>query len=271
MGYDLFHREYRIYTAAAKNLTPVILELGGKSPVIVEQDAVIAVAAKRIVWGKTLNAGQTCISPDFVFVNSKVKEELIRCMKSEISSMFGKDPLANRQSTRIISESAFKRLVSYIDNDKIIAGGRSDIGTLAIEPTIVEATVNDRCMQDEIFGPILPVITYTSLDEVITYLNTREKPLALYLFSTSRKTQRRVMMNTSSGACLINDVIVHIANKHLPFGGVGASGLGRYHGKESLRAFSNLKATMHTSARIDIPIKYPPYGNKEKIMKLFLR
>jgi aldehyde dehydrogenase (NAD+) len=261
----------KIYSAAARNLTPVILELGGKSPVIVEEDAVIPVAAKRIIWGKTLNAGQTCISPDYVFVHRNVKEELIRCMKLEITKMFGKDPLSNPESTRIISGSAFKRIVSYISEDKVITGGRSDIGTLAIEPTILEATVTDSCMQEEIFGPVLPLLSYSSLDEVITYLNTKEKPLALYLFSTSRKKQKIVMMNTSSGAFLINDVILHIANKHLPFGGVGASGLGRYHGKESLRAFSNLKATMHTTARIDIPIKYPPYGHKEKIMKLFLR
>jgi aldehyde dehydrogenase (NAD+) len=261
----------KIYTAAAKNLTPVILELGGKSPVIVEEDAVIPVAAKRIIWGKTLNAGQTCICPDYLFVHKNVKEELIRHMKLEITKMYGKDPLSNPESARIISESAFKRLISYIDKDKIITGGRSDIAKLAIEPTLLEASLSDSCMQDEIFGPVLPVIAYASIDEVITYLNTQEKPLALYLFSTSRKKQRIVMMKTSSGAFLINDVILHIANKHLPFGGVGASGMGRYHGKESLRAFSNLKATMHTTARIDIPIKYPPYGKKEKLMKLFLR
>jgi aldehyde dehydrogenase (NAD+) len=261
----------KIYSAAARNLTPVILELGGKSPAIVDEDAVIPVAAKRIIWGKTLNAGQTCISPDYVFVHRNVKEELIKYMKLEITRMFGKDPLSNTESTRIISESAFKRLVSYINSDKIITGGRSDIGKLAIEPTILDASFSDNCMQDEIFGPVLPLITYSSLDEVIAYLNSQEKPLSLYLFSTSRKKQKKIMMNTSSGAFLINDVILHIANKHLPFGGVGASGLGRYHGKESLRAFSNLKATMHTMARIDIPIKYPPYGNKEKIMKLFLR
>jgi aldehyde dehydrogenase (NAD+) len=261
----------KIYSAAARNLTPVILELGGKSPVIVEEDAVIPVAARRIIWGKTLNAGQTCISPDYVFVHQNVKEELIRCMKLEISKMFGKDPLSNPESTRIISAGAFKRIVSYINEDKIIAGGRSDIGTLAIEPTILEASITDSCMQEEIFGPVLPILSYSGLDEVIAYLNTKEKPLALYLFSTSKRKQRKMMMKTSSGAFLINDVILHIANKHLPFGGVGASGMGRYHGKESLRAFSNLKATMHTTARIDIPIKYPPYGYKEKIMKLFLR
>ncbi|MGD0583131.1 MAG: aldehyde dehydrogenase family protein [Bacteroidales bacterium] len=261
----------KIYAAAAKNLTPVILELGGKSPVIVEEDAVLRVAARRIIWGKTLNAGQTCISPDYVFVHQKVKDELIKYMKLEIRKMFGEDPLTNPEMTRIISENAFDRLLSYISEDQIITGGRHDKARLAIEPTIIGASLNDRCMQDEIFGPVLPVISYTSIDEVITYLNSKEKPLALYFFSTSRKKQKKVMMGTSSGACLINDVIVHIANKHLPFGGVGASGIGKYHGKESLRAFSNLKATMRTAPRIDIPLKYPPYGNKEKIMKLFLR
>jgi aldehyde dehydrogenase (NAD+) len=260
----------KIYIAAAKNLTPVILELGGKSPVIVEEDAVLNVAARRIIWGKTLNAGQTCISPDFVFVQQNAKDELLRLMKKEIRRMFGENPLSNTEMTRIISENAFNRLISYIDKEKIITGGQFDIKRLVIEPTIVEASIDDRCMKDEIFGPVLPIITYSSIDEVIKYINSKEKPLALYLFSTKRKTQKKILLNTSSGACLINDVILHIANKHLPFGGVGASGIGRYHGKESFRAFSNLKASMHTTPRIDIPLKYPPYGNKEKIMKLFL-
>lgn len=261
----------KIYTAAARNLTPVILELGGKSPTIVEEDAVIRVAAKRIIWGKALNAGQTCISPDYLFVHQKVKEKLIGCMKTELHKMYGESPLTNPEMTRIISGNAFRRIVSFINPDKVIEGGRSDFKKLVIEPTIIEASLEDSCMQEEIFGPVLPVIAYTDLDTVISYINSKEKPLAIYLFSTSRKKQRKVMMNTSSGACLFNDVILHIANKHLPFGGVGASGLGRYHGKESFRTFSNLKASMHTSARVDIPIKYPPYGNKERIMKLFLR
>lgn len=261
----------KVYSAAARNLTPVILELGGKSPTIVEEDAVISIAARRIIWGKTLNSGQTCISPDYVFVHQKVKEKLISCMKAEVHKMYGESPLSNPEMTRIISANAFNRIVSYIDPGKVIEGGRSDLKRLVIEPTIIEASLEDRCMQDEIFGPVLPVISYSDLDEVISYINSKEKPLALYLFSTSRKKQRKVMMNTASGACLFNDVVVHIANKRLPYGGVGASGLGRYHGKESFRAFSNLKATMHTSARVDIPLKYPPYGNKERIMKLFLR
>jgi len=261
----------KVYTAAARNLTPVILELGGKSPVIVEKDAYLPTAARRIVWGKTLNAGQTCISPDYVFVHSAVKDKLIGLMKKEITRMFGNDPLTNNEMTRIISESAFKRLVSYIESSKVLAGGRSDISKLVIEPTILDSTTEDSCMKTEIFGPVLPVIAYSDLDEVISYINSGEKPLSLYIFSTKRKIQQKVLKSTSSGACLINDVILHIANKHLPFGGVGASGMGRYHGKESFRAFSNLKASMHTTPRIDIPVKYPPYGFKEKIMKLFLR
>jgi aldehyde dehydrogenase (NAD+) len=261
----------KIYTAAAKNLTPVILELGGKSPVIVDRDAYLPVAAKRIVWGKTVNAGQTCIAPDYVFVHREVKEEFLRLVKIEIKKMFGADPLQNREMGRIISEKAFKRLTGYFEGARIVAGGGSDIERLFIEPTVLEAELNDSCMQEEIFGPVLPVITYEDLDEALAYINSGEKPLALYVFTRNRKVWQRVIRQTSSGACLVNDLVVHIANKHLPFGGVGASGLGRYHGKESFRAFSNLKASMHTSARIDIPIKYPPYGKKEKIMKLFLR
>ncbi|HVN58431.1 MAG TPA: aldehyde dehydrogenase family protein [Bacteroidales bacterium] len=261
----------KIYMSAASNLTPVILELGGKSPVIVEKDAYLPTAARRIVWGKTLNAGQTCISPDYLFVQREVKDRLLELMKQEIRKMFGDEPLANREMTRLISKKAFERLSSYISKDKILAGGLSDISKLMIEPTILESSLSDKCMQQEIFGPVLPMISYENIDEAISYINSGEKPLALYLFTRSRKTRRRVIKYTSSGACLVNDVILHIANKHLPFGGVGASGLGRYHGKESFRAFSNLKAIMHTTARVDIPVKYPPYGSKEKIMKIFLR
>jgi aldehyde dehydrogenase (NAD+) len=261
----------KVYEEAAHNLTPVILELGGKSPVVVENDAIIPVAAKRIIWGKLINAGQTCISPDYLFVNVKVKDALIANMRQEIIRMYGDNPIENNDYPKIISEKAFKRITSYLDNGNVIHGGRTDPDKMSIEPTLIEASLSDKCMEDEIFGPVLPVITYTDIDEVISYLNSKEKPLAIYYFTTDKKKQKRMIRETSSGACLINDVILHIANNNLPFGGVGDSGTGRYHGKESVRAFSNMKAVMKTSSWIDIPMKYPPFKNKEKILRLFLK
>jgi aldehyde dehydrogenase (NAD+) len=185
--------------------------------------------------------------------------------------MYGDDPLENPDYPKIISEKAFNRITSYFNSENIIKGGRTDLKKMAIEPTLIKASSSDKCMEDEIFGPVLPVITYSDLDEVINYINSKEKPLAIYYFSTDRKKQVRMIRETSSGACLINDVILHIANNNLPYGGVGESGIGRYHGKESIRAFSNMKAVMKSSPLIDIPLKYPPFGKKERLLKLFLR
>jgi aldehyde dehydrogenase (NAD+) len=261
----------KIYAAAAQNLTPVILELGGKSPVIVEDDADINIAARRIIWGKLINAGQTCIAPDYIFVHAGVKEKLIEKMKSEIRKMYGENPVENKDYPKIISEKAFDRISSYLNTETIIDGGRINREKMSIELTLINASISDKCMDDEIFGPVLPVIAYSDLDEVIRYINSKEKPLALYIFSSDRKKQNRLIDETSSGACLINDVILHIANNNLPFGGVGKSGMGRYHGKESFRSFSNLKAVMKSSTLIDIPIKYPPFKNKERLIRKFLR
>jgi acyl-CoA reductase-like NAD-dependent aldehyde dehydrogenase len=261
----------KIYIEAARNLTPVILELGGKSPVIVENDADIKTAARRIVWGKLINAGQTCISPDYLFVNEGIKDALISQIKHEIKTMYGENPTENRDYPKMISEKAFDRIESYFVNARIIEGGRTDRKKLSIEPTLLDATYSDKCMEEEIFGPVLPVITYKTLNEAITYINSKEKPLAVYFFSSDKKKQNRVIRETSSGACLINDVILHIANNNLPFGGVGESGTGRYHGKESFRAFSNMKAVMKSASIIDIPIKYPPFKNKERLIRMFLK
>jgi aldehyde dehydrogenase (NAD+) len=261
----------KIYIEAARNLTPVILELGGKSPVIVEEDADIKIAARRIIWGKLINAGQTCISPDYLFVNERIKDSLIGQMRHEIKSMYGENPTENPDYPKIISEKAFYRIKSYIDSAKILSGGRTVPEKLSVEPTLIEASLSDKCMDDEIFGPVLPVITYSNLEEAISYINSKEKPLAVYFFSSDRKKQNRIIRETSSGACLINDVILHIANSNLPFGGVGESGTGRYHGKESFRAFSNMKAIMKSGSLVDIPIKYPPFKNKERLIRLFLR
>jgi aldehyde dehydrogenase (NAD+) len=260
-----------IYSEAAMNLTPVILELGGKCPAIVDDDSVVKIAARRIIWGKLINSGQTCISPDFLFVKDSIKEKLVDQLKIEIVKMYGEDPIENPDYPRLISEKAFERIGSFLNEGKIVHGGKSDLSKLSIEPTIIESTLNDKCMADEIFGPVLPVIGYSDLEEVIRYINSKEKPLAIYFFSGDRKKQKKIIRETASGACLINDVIIHIANKNLPFGGVGESGIGRYHGKESFRAFSNLKAVMKSSRLIDIPIKYPPFGKKERILRMFLK
>ena len=261
----------KIYAAAAQNLTPVILELGGKSPVIVAEDADINIAARRIIWGKLINAGQTCIAPDYLFVHAGIKDKLIDKMKSEIREMYGDNPADNKDYPKIISEKAFERLSSLLKNATITDGGKINKEKLSIEPTLLNASISDKCMDDEIFGPVLPVIAYSDLNEVIAYINSKEKPLALYIFSSDRKKQNRLINETSSGACLINDVILHIANNNLPFGGVGNSGMGRYHGKESFRSFSNLKAVMKSSTVIDIPLKYPPFKNKEWLIRKFLR
>lgn len=260
-----------VYTEAAQNLTPVVLELGGKSPVIVDEDANISVAARRIIWGKLFNAGQTCVAPDYLFVNEKVKDRLVSALKAEIVRMYGDKPIENPDYPRIVSLKAFERIIGLIDAGKVLFGGRYDKEKLSVEPTLVESSLDDLPMQDEIFGPLLPVIGYTDLNEVIDYLKTKKKPLALYYFSENRKKQKKIIQNTTSGACLINDVVVHFANKNLPLGGVGDSGIGRYHGYESFRTFSNLKAVMKTSTIFDIPVKYPPFGRKEKILRMLLR
>jgi aldehyde dehydrogenase (NAD+) len=192
-------------------------------------------------------------------------------MRHEIKSMYGENPTENPDYPKIISEKAFYRIKSYIDSAKILSGGRTVPEKLSVEPTLIEASLSDKCMDDEIFGPVLPVITYSNLEEAISYINSKEKPLAVYFFSSDRKKQNRIIRETSSGACLINDVILHIANSNLPFGGVGESGTGRYHGKESFRAFSNMKAIMKSGSLVDIPIKYPPFKNKERLIRLFLR
>jgi aldehyde dehydrogenase (NAD+) len=261
----------KIYEKAARNLTPVVLELGGKSPVVVEEDAVIDIAARKIIWGKTINAGQTCIAPDYLFAHKKIKEKLIERLKAEITGMFGENPVENPDYPKLISSKAFERLSACLDGAKIIAGGRTDSEKRSLEPTIIEATTGDKCMEEEIFGPVLPLIEYSDLDEVIAYINSKEKPLAAYLFTRNHKNQKKFIRETSSGACLINDVILHIANKKLPFGGVGESGTGRYHGKFSFMTFSNLKSVMKSSASLDIPLKYPPFNNHEKILRMFLR
>lgn len=245
--------------AAAENLTPTILELGGKSPAIVNKDANINIAAKRIAWGKTINAGQTCIAPDYVLVHQDVKEQLIEKMKFHINKMYGENPIESPYYPRIVHDDAFNRLSNFLKNGTIRYGGETNISERKIAPTFLDdISCNDPVMQEEIFGPILPILTFESLDEAIDLVNNGEKPLALYFFG-SKKAGHHVLANTSSGGACINDTLLHIANHYLPFGGVGHSGMGAYHGKNSFLAFSHQRAVLRSSTRYDLPAKYPPF------------
>lgn len=255
-----------VCAAAARHLTPTVLELGGKSPCIVDSDAAVEVAAKRIAWGKLLNAGQTCIAPDYVMVHSSVKERLLERVKVAITDMYGTDLKSSELYPRIINDSAFERLISYLEGATIYHGGEHEATERYIEPTIIDSPeLSSPVMQEEIFGPILPVISFESLDEVYDHINKNEKPLALYYFG---KKGNEVLRNTSSGGGCINDTIMHITNHKLPFGGVGNSGMGKYHGVESLRAFSNVRSIVSTPTWIDLPFKYAPYKFFEFVRRL---
>ena len=257
-----------VMTAAAKDLTPVILELGGKSPCIVDKDANLSVSAKRIIWGKSINAGQTCIAPDYVFVHESVKENFILEMKKAISELYGNDVQKNAYFPRIVNHSAYDRLVKYLENANIRIGGKHNLEDKFIEPTVIDnVKLDDQIMQDEIFGPILPLLSFTNIEETFEYINKNEKPLAFYYFGTNEKA-KQVLANTSSGGACINDTLMHIANHNLPFGGVGNSGLGKYHGKESFLAYSNRRAVISTPTWIDIPFKYPPFRYFKVIKKI---
>ncbi|QED36662.1 aldehyde dehydrogenase [Antarcticibacterium arcticum] len=259
-----------VMKAAAEHLTPVILELGGKSPCIVDENANIEIAAKRIIWGKTINSGQTCIAPDYLLVHEKVKEELIENMQKHIESMYGRDPEESSYYPRIVNKDAFDRLSQLLEktDGTIRHGGQKNREKLYISPTILDGiTGDDELMKAEIFGPILPIMTFTSLDEAITQVNSAEKPLALYYFGNTEKGEM-VLEKTSSGGACINDTLMHIANHNLPFGGVGNSGQGSYHGRESFLAFSNRRAVVTTPTWIDLKFKYAPFKYFEWIKKL---
>ena len=256
-----------VMSAAAKHLATVVLELGGKSPCIVDKDANLDVAAKRIVWGKTINAGQTCIAPDYLFVHHAVKDELIKKMIKTIEEMFGKDCKQSDYYPRIVNEQAMKRLMLLLNDGKIIFGGDVDISQRYISPTIIEEIEPQHpVMQEEIFGPILPVMIFDDISKPIEYVNTHEKPLAFYYFGSNAKA-KEILGKTSSGGGCINDTLMHVINHHLPFGGVGNSGLGKYHGKDSFLTFSNQRAIVSTPTWIDISIKYAPFKQFKKIKR----
>lgn len=248
-----------VMRAAAENLTPVVLELGGKSPVVVDRSANIAVAAKRIAWGKTLNAGQTCIAPDYLLIHRETKEQFIEAFKRAVVELHGEDAQQSKHYVRMVTSKAFERVSSYLNDGVVRHGGRTDAADRYIEPTLLDnVSVDSAVMREEIFGPVLPIIEIESVDEAIEFINKREKPLALYVFAEDG-VAKHVVEHTSSGGACINDVIMHIANERMPFGGVGNSGMGRYHGRDSLYAFSHRRATLNTPTWIDLPFRYMPY------------
>ncbi|SES82152.1 aldehyde dehydrogenase (NAD+) [Oceanobacillus limi] len=248
----------KIMKQASEHLTPVTLELGGKSPVIVNKDAKIELAAKRIVWGKFTNAGQTCVAPDYVYVHKNVKPKLLKYMKKYIKMFYGKKPLHNTDYVRIVTRKHFNRLQAFLTNGTVYCGGQTDIEKLSIEPTILDdVTWKDPIMQEEIFGPLLPIITFTDLTQVVETLKKKDKPLALYYFGEKEKYQQLVFHQLSFGGGCINDTLYHLANPHLPFGGVGTSGIGAYHGKYSFDTFSHKKSILKQTTTFDIPIRYP--------------
>lgn len=257
-----------VMKAAAENLTPVILELGGKSPSIVDANANLNIAAKRIVWGKFINAGQTCIAPDYLWVHESVKEKLVKKMIQSIKEIYGNNAEESAFYPRIVHQTAMDRLISLLNDGQILYGGNYIKEKRYIQPTLLEpSSINVPIMQEEIFGPILPILTFNEISEVINYINSNEKPLAFYYFGKN-KTARNVIEHTTSGGACINDTLMHVANHHLPFGGVGNSGMGNYHGKESFMAFSNKRSMIKTPTWIDVPFKYPPFKYFKWIKKI---
>ncbi len=252
---------------AAKNLTPVTLELGGKSPAIVDKDANLEIAAKRIAWGKLINAGQTCVAPDYLFVHKQIKDALLKKIVCYFEKFYGKDPSTNKNYPKIVNEQNTERLKTLIASGTIYYGGKTDIKNRYVQPTILtDVDDNSAVMQQEIFGPVLPVLVFQDLEEVITYVNDHPKPLALYYFSEDKKKQEYILQRTSSGGACINDTLMHLLSHHLPFGGVGNSGMGRYHGKYGFDTFSNYRSVLFKSSKIDIQFRY--MNGNEKILKI---
>ena len=250
-----------VMAAAAKYLTPVVLELGGKSPCIIDKSADLRTAARRIAWGKTLNSGQTCIAPDYILIHKDVKESFVKAFADEIRNLHGNDIKEDRHYVRMVNDKAFERVTGYFKDGKIIYGGRTDAESRFIEPTLIEDVALDSpLMTEEIFGPVFPVITMDGdfKENVIDFVTSREKPLAFYYFG-KESDGWEIIRRTSSGGGCINDVIMHIANENLPFGGVGNSGMGRYHSKDSFEAFSHTRSIVATGTRIDLPFRYMPY------------
>lgn len=260
-----------VYEAAAKKMIPVTLELGGKSPCIVEESADLDAAARRIVWGKFLNAGQTCVAPDYLLVQDCVKQKLIERMSAYIVQYYGENPEHNPQYPRIVNERHFQRLREMLEEGTILVGGQVDEQNLRIAPTILEnVPYYSKLLSDEIFGPLLPVIEFSETDQVFTHLSLQKKPLALYLFTRDKTLERRVMQIPFGGGC-VNDTILHMAAHGLPFGGVGDSGVGSYHGRAGFETFSHKKSIMRKLPMIDMALRYPPFDKVKPILKRIFR
>jgi len=260
-----------VMEAAAKHLTPVTLELGGKSPCIVDENCDLEITAKRIVWGKFYNAGQTCVAPDYLLVQKNVKTVLIEKLVTHVKAFFGENPQKSPDLARIVNDRQFDRLVGLLDEGKVLIGGNSDKSDRFIAPTLIEAvSPNSKIMAEEIFGPILPILEYDQLSEAIAFINAHPKPLALYFFSSNKQNQERILQETSYGGGCFNDIIMHLGNPELPFGGVGHSGMGSYHGKASFDTFSHRKSVLKNSFRFDLKWRYPPYTMTLDNLKKFI-
>ena len=257
-----------IMEAAAKHLTPVTLELGGKSPCIVDANTNLEHTARRITWGKFINAGQTCIAPDYLLVDRTRKQDLLDSIQKCIREFYGTEPSASPDYARIINQKHFSRLIEFLKDGKIVIGGEYDPDSHYIAPTVIDdISLSDTVMQDEVFGPILPVIAYDNLADAIAIINERPKPLALYLFSENKRFQERVLQETSSGGVCINDCVMQFGVLSLPFGGVGDSGIGSYHGKASFDTFSHYKSVLNRSFRFELNLRYAPYEGKLQLLK----
>ena len=258
---------------AAEHLTPVVLELGGKSPCVIDSSAKIKLAAKRIAFGKFLNCGQTCVAPDYILCHESVKEEFVKEFCNQIKKQFGENPLRNSDYGKIITEKHYDRLCNLIQKEKVILGGNVNLDTLQIAPTVMDnISWDDPVMQEEIFGPIMPILTYDRFEDLYDILKGREKPLAFYFFSEDKKHIKEVTTRFSYGGGCINDVVIHLATSELPFGGVGESGMGSYHGKVGFDTFSHTKSIVDKKTWMDLPIRYQPYdGLKAKLLKIFLK
>ncbi len=258
---------------AAEYLTPVTLELGGKSPCIVDSTAKIRLAAKRIVFGKYLNCGQTCVAPDYILCDKRIRDELITAILAEIEKQFGKEPLKNPNYGKIINEKHFERILGLINGEKLVYGGQSEPESLRIAPTVLNnITWDDAVMGEEIFGPLLPILTFDTLAEALDTVESHPHPLALYFFSEDKAAQKKVLDTCRFGGGCINDTIIHLATSDMPFGGVGESGMGSYHGRVGFETFSHYRSIVDKKTWMDLPIRYQKYtGLKEKMMRMFLK
>ncbi len=258
----------KVMAAAAKNLTPVVLELGGKSPCIVDEEANIDVAARRIAWGKTLNAGQTCIAPDYLLIHRSRQEEFVTAYRKALARLHGEDIKASRHFVRLVNDKAFERVKGYLKDGKAVVGGESDAAERYIAPTLLaDVSPGSPVMQEEIFGPVLPMIPFDNRSEAVRFVLEREKPLALYYFGKVKDGKEVIRLTSAGGSC-INDTIMHIANENIPFGGVGNSGMGHYHGKLSFDAFSHKRSVVTTTTLLDLPFRYMPYKMFGLVKKL---